>query len=234
MAITEDRRERDRDREAHPVKTAVEVVRHSAQSGWVATAFSAVAVAASCVSVYVSTLQAAQLEVYVPPAIHYGRDGGGDTEVFAVPITIANGGARSTAVVSMELEVQNLQTNVTKRYVSTFLGEHPRDAAAPNRQFAPLSISGQGVFTDTVRFYPAGDALPRLVTDKGDYAFRLQLNTASPPQPSLLDRIQGRTQPAPIVFQMTLHFMSDQHLGFRRGTIAMNAKDWKPVASTGQ
>lgn len=232
MATMQERRERERGGDDHgPVRTAVEVATHGARSGWLATAFSAVAVLASCVSVYVSTLQGAALEVYVPPAIHYGRDAGGDTELFAIPITIANGGARSAAVISMELEVQNLQSNATKRYVSAFLGEHPRDAAAPNRQFAPLSIPGRAVFTETVRFYPAGDALPRLVTDKGEYAFRLQLNTASPPQPSLLDWLQGRAQPAPILFQMTLPWLSDQQLGFRRGTIAMHAKDWKAGAT---
>jgi hypothetical protein len=214
-----------------PVKTAVEMTTRRAIAGWLPTIFSAVAVAASCVSVYVSTLQAAHLEVYVPPSIHYARDGGGDTEVFAIPVTIANSGARSIAVVSMELEVVSLKTGASKRYVSLFLGEHPRDAAVTNRQFAPLSVTGRGVFTDTVRFYPAGDALPKLVDDKGDYTLRLSVTTAAPPQPSWLDRLQGRTQPAPVVFDMTLPFLSDQHLNFRRGTIAMHAKDRKSAAS---
>ena len=167
----------------------------------------------------------------MPPTIHYGRDGGGDTELFAIPVTITNNGARSGAVLSIELEVQNLKTNTIKRYYSAFLGEHPREATSPNRQFAPLSIPGRAVFSETVRFYPVGEALPRLVDAQGEYAFRLQLNTATPPEPSLIDRLQGRTQPAPIAFQMTLPWMSDQHLGFRRGTIAMHAKDWKPAAT---
>jgi hypothetical protein len=123
------------------------------------------------------------------------------------------------------------KTNTTKRYYSAFLGEHPREATSPNRQFAPLSIPGRAVFCETVRFYPAGEALPRLVDAQGEYAFRLQLNTATPPEPSLIDRLQGRTQPAPIAFQMTLPWMSDQHLGFRRATIGMHAKDWKPTAT---
>lgn len=185
----------------------------------------------SCVSVYVSTLQGAQLEVYVPPTIHYGRDAGGDTELFAIPITVANSGARSATVLSMELEVQNLKTNATKRYYSAFLGEHPREATAPNRQFAPVSIPGRAVFTETVRFYPAGDALPKLVDDKGEYAFRLQLNMAAPSQPSFLDWLQGRVQPASVAFQMTLPWLSDQQLGTRRAVIVMHAKDWKPTLS---
>jgi hypothetical protein len=198
---------------------------------WLSTAFSAVAICLSCISFYMSALQGPALEVYVPPTIHYGRDGGGDTELFAIPLTITNNGARSGAVLSIELEVQHLKTNTTKRYYSAFLGEHPREATSPNRQFAPLSIPGRAVFSETVRFYPVGEALPRLVDAQGEYAFRLQLNTATPPEPSLIDRLQGRTQPAPIAFQMTLPWMSDQHLGFRRATIAMHAKDWKPTAT---
>jgi len=211
------------------VQTAVEIAKHGARGGWFATAFSAVAVGLSCVSVYMSALQGAQLEVYVPPTIHYGRDA--DAELFAIPITMANNGARSATVVSVELEVQNLKTNSTKRYYSAFLGEHLRDHSAPNRQFAPLGIPGRAVFTETVRFYPAGNLLPRLVDDKGEYAFRLQLNIAAPPQPSLLDRLQGRTQPPPITFQMTLPWISDQQLATRRGTIVMHSKDWKPAVS---
>jgi hypothetical protein len=92
---------------------------------------------------------------------HYGRDAGTDAELFAIPITIANDGARSGTIISMELEVQNLKTNTSKRYYSAFVGEHPREAAAPNRQFAPLSIPGRAVFSETVRFYPTGNALPR-------------------------------------------------------------------------
>jgi hypothetical protein len=179
-----------------------------------------------------SALQGAELDVYVPPVIQYGRDGGGDTELFAIPITIANDGAQSGTVLSMELEVRNLKTNDTKRYYSAFLGEHPRDPATPNRQFAPLSIAGHAVFTETVRFYPIGSALPRLVNSEGDYAFRLQLNTAVPSAPSMLDRLVGRTQPAPLSFQMTLPWISDQQLGFRRATISMQAKGWQAAADS--
>jgi hypothetical protein len=103
------------------VRSAVEITKAGARSGWFATAFSAAAVVLSCISVYVSTLQAAQIEVYVPPTIHYARDGGGDTEVFAIPVTVANSGARSATVLSMELEVKNLKTDATKRYYSAFL-----------------------------------------------------------------------------------------------------------------
>jgi len=233
MAITQ--RQQSAGDSTGVVRSAIEVTKAGARSGWFATAFSALAVGLSCVSVYVSTLQAPHLEVHVPPTIHYARDGGGEVEVFAIPVTISNGGARSATVVSMELEVENRETKATKRYYSAFVGEHPRDPAASSRQFAPLSIPGRAVFTETVRFYPAGDSLPRLIGDKGDYAFRLKLNVAAPAQPSLLDWLQGRVQPPPIAFQMTLPWISDQQLGMRRGVIVMHAKDWLPTtASSGR
>jgi hypothetical protein len=228
MAVAH-RQQRDRD-EAEVVRVTTKIAGKGTRGGWISAGFSALAVALSCISFYMSSLQGAQLETYVPPTIHYGRDA--DSEVFAIPITIANSGARSAAVLSLELEVQNLKTNATKRYHSAFLGEHPREAAVSNRQFAPLSIPGRGIFTETVRFYPIGDALPRVVDAEGEYAFRLSLNTAAPPDPSLFDRLQGRTQPAPIQFQMTLPWISDQQLGFRRATIAMYAKGFRPVSKS--
>jgi len=203
----------------------------SGHGGWLATSFSAVALGFSGLSFYLSALQQADLEVFIPPTIHYARDGGGDIELFAIPLTITNEGARTGTVVSMELEVENTKEKASKRYYSAFLGEHPRDSAVLQKQYAPLSIPGRAVFSDTVRFYPAGNPLPKLVTDAGEYRFKLKLNTATPPAPSLLDRIAGNTPPAPLAFAMTLPWISEQQLGFRRATIAMHAKDWRPTAS---
>jgi hypothetical protein len=232
MAVMQ-RREREED-SADAAGTAIDAEKQGGGGGWFATAFSAVAVGLSCISVYVSTLQGAHIEVYVPPTIHYGRASAGDIELFAIPVTIANNGARSATVLSIEIDVENLKTKMVKRFYSAFLGEHPRESTTPNRQFAPVSIAGRAVFTDTVRFYPVGGDLTKLVTEEGgEYSFRLKLNVAAPSQPSLLDRLQGRVQPAPIVFQMTLPFMSDQLVGMRRGVIIMHAKDWKPTAGSG-
>jgi len=232
MAIFQ-RQPRSRD-ETTSINGAVDVAEKGsgAYGSWPATVLSAVAVGISCISFYLSALQGPELQVHVPPTIQYGRDAGGDTELFAIPVTIANDGARNGTVISMELEVQSLKANSSERYYSAFLGEHPRDATALNRQFAPLSIPGRAVFSETVRFYPAGNALPRLIDTQGDYAFRLHLNTAAPATSSLLDWLKGRTQPTPITFQMTLPWISDQQLGVRRTTIAMHAKDWKPTVGT--
>ncbi|HVY42259.1 MAG TPA: hypothetical protein VG966_04465 [Hyphomicrobiaceae bacterium] len=205
-----------------------------AHGSLLATIFSAMALGFSGFSFYMSALQGPELEVYVPPTIHYARDGGGDVELFAIPVTIVNDGARTGTVLSIELEVESAKSKKSKRYYSAFLGEHPRNSDALNRQFAPLSIPGRGVFTETVRFYPAGNPLPKLIDEEGEFLFRLKLNTATPAEPSLLDRLAGRTEPAPVSFQMTLPWISEQQLDMRRATIAMHAKDWKPTAATGR
>lgn len=202
--------------------------------GMLATIFSAAALGFSGFSFYMSALQGAELEVYLPPTIHYARDGGGDVELFAIPVTIANDGARTGTVLSIELEVEKIKEKKTKRYYSAFLGEHPRDSNALNRQFAPLSIAGRAVFTETVRFYPAGNPLPAMVDEEGEYRFRIKLNTATPPEPGLLDRLAGRADPKPVTFEMTLPWFSEQQLGMRRNTIAMHSRDWQPTASTGK
>ena len=96
--------------------------------------------------------------------------------------------------------------------------------------FAPLSIAGRATFTETVRFYPVGYALPKLASEAGDYRFTLKLNTAAAKEPDIIDRA-WRKEPTPLSFDLQLPWISEQHLGFRRGTIAMHAADWKPTAA---
>ncbi len=212
---------------------AAHVVEHGSHGGLLATILSGFALVISGLSYYESTMKGAELSVYVPPMIHYARDG--DSDVFNVPITIANDGARNGTVLNMELEVENLRSDAPKkkaRFHSAFIGEFPRDDKALNRSFAPLSISGHGTFTETVRFYPMDtNPLPFVVDDKGDYRFTLNVMTAKAESPGLLEAVL-RTDPKPLSFELTLPFLSGQHLTFRRGTIAMYNKNWNPAASS--
>jgi hypothetical protein len=182
--------------------------------GLQATILSAFALVISAFSLYESSFKTADLEVFVPPVIHYARDNGGDVELFAVPITVTNAGARTGTVLSMQLNVEDLKTHKTKRYYSAFLGEHQADPAATNRSFAPLSIAGHETFTDTVRFYPVGNPLPRLAEEAGDFRFTIDLVTAVPAHPDLIDRYL-QADPAPVVFERTLPWVSDEQLGQR-------------------
>lgn len=212
---------------------AAHSIDHAGHGGLFATVLSGFALIISGLSYYESSLKSAELAVYVPPMIHYARDG--DSDVFNVPITIANDGAKNGTVLNMELEVENLRADAEKkkaRFHSAFLGEYPRDDKTINRSFAPLSISGHSTFTETVRFYPMDlNPLPFVVDDKGDYRFTLHITTARPDSPGMVDAAL-RTDPKPLTFELTLPFLSSQHLTFRRGTIAMYNKNWRSAVST--
>ena len=71
---------------------------------------------------------------------------------FTIPISLANGGARSGTVVSMELEVHNPKTNDTQRFYGAYLGEHPKMQTTANvRQFTPMTILGQSPMYSEIR-----------------------------------------------------------------------------------
>lgn len=202
--------------------------------GRIATAISAAAFLFSGASFYSSVLQQADLEVYVPPVLQYARDGGGEIDVFAIPITIANNGANTGTVLAFELTVEpgpSATEKAPKTFYSAFMGEHPRNPDAVNKTFAPISVPGRATYSDTIRFYPQGNPLPKVVNDAGVYNFKLVITIAEPTEPSLLDRMFRPRGPAPLKFTRTLPYVSEQHLSFRRGTISMHDKDWKPTAS---
>jgi hypothetical protein len=210
---------------------AVEQVSHG---GRLATALSAIALVFSGFTFYEASLKSPDLSVYVPPMIHYARDG--DNDVFNVPVTITNDGAKSGTVLTMELVAENLREGAdrkTARFHSAFIGEHPRTDEIINRSFAPISIPGNGTFSETIRFYPMENPLPFVVDDKGDYRFTLKLVTPEPQRGGVLSLIPAGT-PAPLRFEMKLPYISFQHLSFRRGTIAMFNRDWKPATSAPQ
>lgn len=220
------------DTQQHPDSTEPTIAEVGGRGGRVASVLSALALAFSGLSFYESVLKTAELEVYVPPVIHYARDQGGQIELFAVPITIVNSGARTGTALTMELTVENLRADApvkTKRYYSAFIGEHSPKDDEINRAFAPLSLAGRTTFSDTVRFYPEGNPLPALVDDAGDYRFTLKLTTAVPAYPGLLDGLLAREIP-PVAFERTLSWFSDQQLE-RRTTIPMHDKNWKPTTT---
>lgn len=209
---------------------ASEAVEHGSHGGLFATAMSAVALGFSGLSYYESSLASAELTVYVPPMVHYARDG---ADVFNVPITISNDGARAGTVLSMSLNVENLDPAAERKSVlfrSAFLGDYPRDDKTPLRSFAPISVPGHGSVTETVRFYNMGEMLPMLVIDKGDFRFTLTLNTAKT-SGGFIDGVL-HTDPKPLTFDLTLPYFAVQSVSFQNGTIGMFNKAWTPAVST--
>jgi hypothetical protein len=209
--------------------SAAETVKAGSHGGLFATGISAVALAFSGLSYYESSLASADLTVYVPPMVHYARDG---ADVFNVPITISNDGARAGTVLSMTLNVENLDPAAERKSVlfrSVFLGDYPRDDKTPLRSFAPMSVPGHGSITETVRFYNMGEMLPMLVIDKGDFRFTLTVNMAK--TGGMLEGLL-HTDPKPLTFELNLPYFAVQRVAFQNGTIGMYNKDWSPAVST--
>jgi hypothetical protein len=206
--------------------SAANVAEIGGYGGRFASVLSAFALSFSGLSYYESVVKTADLEVYVAPVIQYARDNEGAVELFAIPLTVVNSGARTGTVLSMDLLVENLDpATKTKsaRYYSAYTGEHTFEPNAASRSFAPVSLAGRGTFSDTVRFYPAANPQPRLVDDAGDYRFTLTLKTAVPEQPGFLEKM-WRKDPAPVVFEKSLPVFSEQLLELRRATIPLRDK----------
>jgi hypothetical protein len=118
-----------------PVGTdANEVAMHTAthSGGTIVTAIvSTVALVFSAYSLWETSLKRADLSVFIPGVVTYARDTtpsvaiqpSGGFEVLAVPVTIANGGARDAAIVALHLDVKNLQTGLSARFEATYTAE---------------------------------------------------------------------------------------------------------------
>ena len=200
-----------------------------------ATIVSLPAPAFSAVSFYETVIRQADIAVHVAPVMHYGREPALNLEVLAVPVTITNEGAQGGTVLSLELIVHNPVKEDgwpdQRVYYSAYFGEHPREQNSTSRAFAPISLAGRSGFSDTIRFFPKGNPLPLMVRAEGTYRMTLRVTTAGPSEPTLIDRLFRAANPAPVTFERTLPWISDQHLRFRRGTIPMHAKNWQAVAA---
>ena len=94
-------------------EVAMHAAKHSVGSS-VTAVVSAVALLFSAFSLWETSLKRADLSVYVAGVVTYSRDNSaslaimpaGGFEVLAVPVTIANSGARDAAVLGLQLERQ--------------------------------------------------------------------------------------------------------------------------------
>ena len=87
------------------------------------TLMSVMALLFSGYSLYESALRAPQLSIFVAPRIDYTDPDRPEAvrEVFIVPLTIANDGARSATVQAINLEVVNSRTNQSKAFYAARL-----------------------------------------------------------------------------------------------------------------
>jgi hypothetical protein len=150
--------------------------------GMMAIIVSALALIFSAVSLYQTVIKQAQLHVYLPDTINYTRDPDGSFEVFVLPITVSNSGARDGLVSAMKLEVRNLDTGITKTLDASYFTspgyfstkeDITNNQRRPKAPFAPLSVAGRGSVSKTVLFYPREYEKERVVPGKGRYELKL-------------------------------------------------------------
>ena len=160
------------------------IARIASRGNRMATLISAFASRISGVSFYETVLKRPKLAAFVPPVMHYARDSGGDIELFAIPVTVLNDGARTGTVLAMELDVTDMKSGKSKRYYSAYLGDHPHSADTTNRSFAPLSIPGLGHVLGHRAGLSHRQSAAQAGRYAGDFQFTLTLQTADPPIPT--------------------------------------------------
>ena len=169
---------------------------------------SLIALLFSGLSLYETVLKQAQIHIHVPDAIAYTRDPNGSYEVFAIPLTVANSGARDGIVSSLWLEVRNKDTGVVRKFSASFVAAEgyfstkediTKGQTRPKAAFAPLSVPGRSGYTGTILFYPPNYSKERVVPGEGTYELTLSARMDSAQDLGTFDRLWS-TDILPIKF----------------------------------
>ena len=209
-------------------KDALEIARDRHRGGGaLATVISAFALIFSGFSFYESVLKVPNLSIYVPPQIAYTDPDRPDSpfEVFILPLTLANDGARTGTVLSVELKVTNPRTHKTKQFYAAHFGPW---GSAPVRPFAPVSLAGRASFSGAIQFFPRiGEAVPRILDlTPGSYKFEITVKMVAAgksewfaPKPT-----------KPLIFKMQAGQMDYRNFGGNR-TMQMWSPNYQPAAT---
>ena len=109
---------------------------------------SVVALGFSGYSFYETVVKQPELRLYQPPMVYMYREGFRD--VFAIPITVSNDGARRGTVLSFDLEVTQRETGKSMKFQNLKFGETPNAGA---RLYTPMTVAGRSSSSDVVLFY---------------------------------------------------------------------------------
>jgi hypothetical protein len=206
---------------------------HGMAGGLFTALASGVALLFSAYSVYETSLRRPELHVFVPPVIQYSTPyQNSNFEVFNIPVTFANVGARSGTVLSVELAVTNLRSKETKRFYSADIGRWTMENARAFafQPYAPTSLAGKSSTSQNILFYPRDDEKVMQITDQqgGTFRFVLTVDTAWPEDLGPLDALWS-PKPKPLEFVMTMGEMD--HRTFDVATQTLHSKDWTATKS---
>jgi hypothetical protein len=200
------------------------------EGGRAAAVLSAAALAFSGYSLWETSLKSADVHVFVPPVIQFSSPyQNSNFEVFAIPVTMTNEGARTGTVLAMELAVTDPRTKQTKRFYAADFGrwtmEKTRSGAY--EPFAPISLAGNTSRTEQVLFYPRGEEEKpnELVRELGAYNFELSLDVAEEGDQTT----KSKGPDVQVKFDRDLKFYDAR--SFQNGTIPMYAADWRSTTN---
>jgi len=188
-------------------------------TAWVTTVFSAVALLFSAYSLWESRLKQSDLRVFVPAVIEYSAPyQNNNFEAIIIPVTISNEGARTGTVLSLELDVTDPKTNLTKRFYAANFGRWTmeRTRSGAYQPFAPIALAGYSSRTETVQFYTRGEEEqpPQIIRETQPYRFTMTLR----------DVADDRRAPATISFERELRHYDAR--AFTNATLWLYPKDW--------
>ncbi len=200
------------------------------EGGALTAVASAVALLFSSYSVYETSVRRPDLRLFVPPTIHYSDPYQNDNfEIFVVPVTVANVGARSGAVLALDLEVKNPRTGQSKMFYAAEFGRWTMANAQSGNfeHFAPLAIPGKASVTASVIFYSRLDEAVMQIADgkKGEYQLTLSAAVAEPEDLGPIDKLWAGP-PEPLTFTMVMPEVD--HRYFENGTLMLYNPSWKP------
>jgi hypothetical protein len=194
------------------------------------TVASAVALLFSAYSLWETSLKRSELKVFVPPVIRYASPlQNSNFEVFSIPVTITNEGARAGTVMSMDLAVSDPQNNVTKHFYSGDFGQWTRERGLNGdlRPFAPIPVPGRTSYSETVTFYARTDeTVMQIVQAAGRFQFTITLDVAPSENFGPIERY-WRHIPEPLGFEMELPELDHRAFTGGGGTIALHHKAWQ-------
>jgi hypothetical protein len=196
--------------------------------------FGGIALLVSGYSLWQSTLKRSNLTVFVAPVIRYASPySNSNFEAFAIPVTIANEGARTGVVLGLQLVVRDPANNISKRFFSADFGEWSIEKAQKGgfRPFAPIVLAGRSSHTETIVFHSRNDeTVMQIVRDTGRFEFTLTLDAALSEQFGFLDRL-WRKPPQPLKFEMTLPVLDHRAFSSGSGTLPLHHANWQSTVS---
>ena len=195
---------------------------------------SAAAFVISAYSLYQTTLKRAGIRVFVSPVIRYASPyQNTNFEVFAVPVTIMNAGARTGTIMSMSLDVTDPANKLSKRFYSADFGQWSIEKSRTGdfRPFAPIPLPGRSSYSEVILFNARiEEKVMQIVQAAGRFQFTISLDAALSENFGFLDRIWSKP-PEPLTFEMELPELDHRAFTSGSGTVALHQKDWQ---STGR